>query len=68
MKYFQTVQVAVGLNKATLRHRMWNEPNSWISQLLDFFDVNDYPISSYQAKDVLTEMYLHLWDCAVDYR
>lgn len=47
---------------------MWNEPNSWISQLLDFFDVTDYPITSYQAKDVLTEMYLHLWDCAVDYR
>lgn len=47
---------------------MWNEPNSWISQILDFFDVNDYPITSYQAKDVLTELHLHMWDCAVDYR
>lgn len=66
--HVKTVKVAVGIDKGTLRHRMCHEPNTWISQLIDFFNVNDYPISGYNPKDVLTELHLHLWDCAIDYR
>lgn len=66
--HVKTVRVALGLNKATLRHRICNSSNSWISHLLDFFNVQDYPIPGYHAKDVLTELHLHLWDCAIDYR
>ncbi|XP_060533459.1 autophagy-related protein 2 homolog B isoform X2 [Cylas formicarius] len=66
--HIKTVQVSLALNKATLRHRMCREPNTWISHLLDFFNVQDYPIAGYQPKDVLTELHLHLWDCAIDYR
>ncbi|KAJ8924233.1 hypothetical protein NQ315_007024 [Exocentrus adspersus] len=64
----KTVQISLGINKATLKHRMCNEPNTWISQLLDFFNAQDYPIPGYQAKDVLIELHLHLWDCSIDYR
>lgn len=64
----KTIQVAVGMNKATLRHRMCNEPNTWISHMLDFFNPQDYPIPGYHAKDVLIELHLHLWDCSIDYR
>ncbi|CAG9820878.1 unnamed protein product [Phaedon cochleariae] len=66
--HVKTVQVSIGLNKGTLKHRMCHEPNSWISHLLDFFNVQDYSIPNYHAKDVLTELHLHLWDCAIDYR
>ncbi|XP_025831922.1 autophagy-related protein 2 homolog B isoform X2 [Agrilus planipennis] len=66
--HIKTIRVALGINKSTLRHRMYNEPNNWISQLIDFFNVFDYPIPGYQPKDVLTELHLNLWDCAVDYR
>ncbi|CAG9834337.1 unnamed protein product [Diabrotica balteata] len=66
--HVKTVRVAIGLNKSTLKHRMCTEPNSWISHLLDFFNVQDYPIANYHAKDVLTELHLHVWDCAIDYR
>ncbi|XP_074042301.1 autophagy-related 2 isoform X2 [Leptinotarsa decemlineata] len=62
------IQISLGLNKSTLRYRMIQEPNSWFSQLLDFFTLADYPILNYWAKDVLTEMHLHLWNCAIDYR
>lgn len=47
---------------------MCNEPNSWISQLIDFFNVKDYPIPGYQAKEILTELFVHFWDSAIDYR
>lgn len=67
-KKLQTIQVAVGINKATLKHRMCSEPNTWISHMLDFFNPQDYPIPGYHAKDVLIELHLHLWDCSIDYR
>ncbi|XP_063919299.1 autophagy-related protein 2 homolog B isoform X2 [Zophobas morio] len=66
--HVKNVSIAAGFNKVTLRHRMCNEPNSWISQLTDFFNVNDYPIPGYHAKEILTEMFLHFWDSAIDYR
>nr|XP_022914053.1 autophagy-related protein 2 homolog B isoform X1 [Onthophagus taurus] len=64
----KTITVAIGIDKATLKHRMCLEPNTWITQLIDFFNVIDYTITGYNAKEVLTELHLHLWDCAIDYR
>lgn len=66
--HVKTVRVAVGLKMGTLKHRSCAEPNSWFTQLIDFFDVLDYPIAGYTPMSVLTEFHLHLWDCAIDYR
>lgn len=66
--HMKTIRVAVGVRLATLRHRMCAEPNSWFTQMIDFFDVLDYPIAGYNPMAVLTEFHLHLWDCAIDYR
>ncbi|XP_044263557.1 autophagy-related protein 2 homolog A isoform X3 [Tribolium madens] len=66
--HVKNVSIAAGFNKVTLRHRMCNEPNSWVSQLTDFFNVTDYPIPGYHAKEILTELFLHFWDSAIDYR
>lgn len=66
--HMKTIRVAVGVRLATLRHRMCAEPNSWFTQMIDFFDVLDYPIPGYNPMAVLTEFHLHLWDCAIDYR
>ncbi|KAK4884514.1 hypothetical protein RN001_000785 [Aquatica leii] len=66
--HVKTVRVALGISRATLRHRVCQEPNSWITQMIDVFNVLDYPIPGYHAKDILTELHLHVWDCAIDYR
>lgn len=41
---------------------------SWLPQLIDVFDLVDYPIMGYDPPQTQTEFYFHLWDCAVDYR
>ncbi|KAH1007770.1 hypothetical protein HUJ04_004965 [Dendroctonus ponderosae] len=66
--HVKVVTVSLGLNGATLRHKMGKQPNSWISHLMDYFNVEDYPIPGYVPKDVLTELHLHIWDSIIDYR
>lgn len=60
--------MAVGISNATLRHRVSSASGSWFTQLKDCLDVPDYPIPGYNPPGVLTELYCHLWDCAIDYR
>lgn len=64
----KTFRVAIGIRNATLRHRMSAPQSSWFSQLTDCLDVTDHPIAGYSPPGVLTELHLHLWDCAVAYR
>ncbi|XP_049811820.1 autophagy-related protein 2 homolog A [Schistocerca nitens] len=64
----KTFRVAAGLRGATLRHRMCASSTSWFTQFVDFFDVRDYPVAGYDPPGVITELHMHLWDCAVDYR
>ncbi|KAK7872956.1 hypothetical protein R5R35_004266 [Gryllus longicercus] len=68
LHHLKTFRVAAGLRGATLRHRMGPSPHSWFTQFVDFFDVIDYPIAGYDPPGVITELQLHLWSCAVDYR
>lgn len=51
-----------------LRHVMTASRHSVLSQVMDMFDVLDYPVPGYEPSTVITEMHVHLWDCAVDYR
>jgi hypothetical protein len=37
-------------------------------QLIDLLDVKDYEVIGYTAPKVLTELHVHLWKSAVDYR
>ncbi|XP_022329168.2 autophagy-related protein 2 homolog B-like [Crassostrea virginica] len=60
--------VAVGVTGASLRHKMAESDMSWISQMMNFMDVKDYDILGYVTPKILTELHVHLWDCAVDYR
>jgi autophagy-related protein 2 len=66
--HVKNISISAGFDKVTLRHKMCNEPNSWVSQLIDFFNVKDVAILGYQPKEVLTEISLHFWDSAIDYR
>uniref|UniRef100_T1I444 Autophagy-related protein 2 n=5 Tax=Rhodnius TaxID=13248 RepID=T1I444_RHOPR len=63
-----TVRVACSLSGATLRHRVARHHQSWLSHLMDFFDVVDYPVKGYESPQFITELYLHIWDSAIDYR
>ncbi|XP_011303463.1 autophagy-related protein 2 homolog B [Fopius arisanus] len=66
--HIKTFRVAVGIRNATLRHRMCTSQTSWFSQFMDCLDVVDHPVAGYSPPGVLTELHLHLWNCAVDYR
>ncbi|KAH0569025.1 autophagy-related protein 2 homolog B [Cotesia glomerata] len=66
--HIKTFRVAVGIRNATLRHRMSSSQVSWFTQLTDCLDVIDHPVAGYSPPGVLTELHLHLWNCAVDYR
>lgn len=62
------IRVAAGIQSATLRHNLALPQHTWLTQLLDMFDVEDYPVQGYVPYGVVTELHLHLWDCAIDYR
>ncbi|KAG7163547.1 autophagy-related protein 2 homolog A-like [Homarus americanus] len=64
----KTIILAGCVRGATLRHYMCSGPESWVTQLGDMFDVQDYPLAGYVLPDVVTEMNFHLWGCALDYR
>ncbi|XP_055537641.1 autophagy-related protein 2 homolog A [Wyeomyia smithii] len=62
------IRMAAGVQLTTLRHHSTLPQHSWLTQLLDMFNVVDYPVHGYTPFGVITEMHLHLWDCAIDYR
>ncbi|GBP70052.1 Autophagy-related protein 2 homolog A [Eumeta japonica] len=64
---FKKICMAIGIEQATLRHR-GNAGIAWLTQLLDVIDVLDYPVPGYTPSTVLTELHVHVWDCAIDYR
>uniref|UniRef100_A0A146KUZ5 Autophagy-related protein 2 n=1 Tax=Lygus hesperus TaxID=30085 RepID=A0A146KUZ5_LYGHE len=64
----KTIKVACSLNGATLKHRVAVAYSSWLTQFLDFFDIVNYPVKGYDSPQIITELYFHLWDSAVDYR
>lgn len=68
IRNLKTFRVAASLRGATLRHRMCTSNHSWFTQIVDFFDVINYPVHGYVPLEVITELHMHLWDCAVDYR
>ncbi|XP_013170925.1 PREDICTED: autophagy-related protein 2 homolog A isoform X1 [Papilio xuthus] len=63
----KTICIAIGIEQATLRHR-GDKGIAWLSQLLDVLDVLDYPVPGYTPSTVLSELHVHVWDCAIDYR
>uniref|UniRef100_A0A182Y760 Autophagy-related protein 2 n=1 Tax=Anopheles stephensi TaxID=30069 RepID=A0A182Y760_ANOST len=62
------IRLAAGIQLTTLRHHATLQQHAWLTQLLDMLDVVDYPVPGYVPLGVVTEMHLHLWDCAIDYR
>uniref|UniRef100_A0A182PNM0 Autophagy-related protein 2 n=1 Tax=Anopheles epiroticus TaxID=199890 RepID=A0A182PNM0_9DIPT len=62
------IRLAAGIQLTTLRHHSTLPQHAWLTQLMDMLDVVDYPVQGYVPLGVVTEMHLHLWDCAIDYR
>ena len=68
VRNMKTINFSGCLRGSTLRHYMCPSPDSWLTQLMDVFEVQDYPIAGYLLPEVVTEMNFHLWGCALDYR
>jgi len=64
----KTFRVAIGMSNSTLRYRTCSAATTWFTEMIDCLDVNDHPVAGYTPPSVLTELHLHLWDCAIDYR
>lgn len=62
------IRVSAGIQLTTLRHHSARPQHIWLTQLMDMFDVTDYPIQGYKSSSAITELHFHLWDCAIDYR
>ncbi|RVE41481.1 hypothetical protein evm_013868 [Chilo suppressalis] len=63
----KAICIALGIEQATLRHR-GDKGIAWLTQLMDVIDVIDYPVPGYTPSTVLSELHVHVWDCAIDYR
>ncbi|ELU17929.1 hypothetical protein CAPTEDRAFT_154368 [Capitella teleta] len=61
-------QIAVGVRGATLHHQVSLPGHSWLTNVMEVFDLKEHPVLGYTMPKVVTEMHLHLWSCAVDYR
>ncbi|XP_050712970.1 autophagy-related protein 2 homolog A-like [Eriocheir sinensis] len=68
VRNMKTINLSGCIRGSTLRHYMCPSPDSWLTQLMDVFEVQDYPIAGYALPEVVTEMNFHLWGCALDYR
>lgn len=67
-QFLKRLKITAGIQKATLRHNPALSQHTWLNQLIDFLDVIDYPIEGYKPFGIVTEIQVHLWDCAIDYR
>ncbi|KAM3960547.1 LOW QUALITY PROTEIN: autophagy-related protein 2 homolog A-like [Aphomia sociella] len=63
----KTICIALGIEQATLRHR-GDKNIAWLTQLMDMIDVLDFPVPGYVPSTIVSELHVHIWDCAVDYR
>lgn len=64
----QRIKVSAGIQLATLRYNAALPEHSWLHQIMDMFNVVDYPIHGYTPLNNVTELHLHLWECSIDYR
>lgn len=62
------IKLSVGVQLATLKHNTTIPEHFWATQLQEMFDVKDDIVPGYKPYTNITELHLHLWDCAVDYR
>ncbi|CAB4005705.1 autophagy-related 2 homolog B isoform X1 [Paramuricea clavata] len=62
------IVVALSLSGGTLRHRMVNEGQMWILQMIDYFGVTDEEVLGFIPPVVVTMLHVHFWDCALYYR
>lgn len=68
-QHLKRIKITAGLKNTTLRYVIPPSPSLfWLNQLMDFLDVMDYPIEGYVPYSVISEMQLHLTDCAIDFR
>lgn len=62
------IKLSVAIQNATLRHFSTTTEHLWLTQLMDVFDVKEDNVPGYKPSTNLTELHVHLWDCALDYR
>ncbi|KAL7738708.1 hypothetical protein ACLKA6_001955, partial [Drosophila palustris] len=62
------IKLAFGINGAILLHRPAYTPHNWIYQLIDFFNVADFPIEAYEPFALVSEIQGHMWNLAIEYR
>lgn len=62
------VRLSLGVQNASLKHNSTLPEHSLLTQIMDMFDIKDYPVPGFYPNTVLTELHIHLWDISIDYR
>ena len=65
----KNITLSIGLNETLMQYHMTTVGRRfWLMRLLEFFDISDYSIEGYKAKTSFTNLYVHLWNCCIDYK
>ena len=64
----QNFKVAIGIKNGTVDYLVTFPNRNWFTQIVDFFDVTDVEVPGYIPSTVITELHVHLWNCAASYR
>ncbi|CAG7725322.1 unnamed protein product, partial [Allacma fusca] len=67
IKNIKNFKVAIGVKDGTIDYRMTLPNRNWFTQIVDFFDVTDVTVPGYTPSAVITELHVHLWNCAASY-
>ncbi|KAH8417293.1 hypothetical protein KR222_008007 [Zaprionus bogoriensis] len=67
-KRLKRIKLAFGINGAIFLHKPTYPAYNWIYQLIDFFNITEYPIEAYEPYDLVSEVQGHMWNSAIQYR
>ena len=60
--------MAVGLDGCALRPRMLPSLQQFVAQVMDMFDVVDFPVAGYDMPGTVTQLHLLITSSALDLR
>ena len=65
---FQELLIAIGLRNSTVHyHPFASTADWWLIQLVEFFNVVDYPIAGYEMPRTIAELHVHTWSSSISY-
>ncbi|OQV11991.1 putative Autophagy-related protein 2-like protein A [Hypsibius exemplaris] len=62
------IKVALELAGVRLHHRVTRPEDLWLTQLIEYLNLKDFPVLGYNSPSIITEFHLNISNSAMDYR